>query len=257
MIFLIESSTHKNSLEESLLQMFCDINKQHLCKQCDDFPNDVDINEIIPIGSVQWCMNKYVNITPEYYPTIFNDFYKRKIYKTSLKQILNEKQVQNIFIKPASQYKLFSGQICTFENIVFLFQQFGDVEVYGSEIITIVDEFRLYISQGEIISSAWYDGQITDEEIIQKNQYPSLPDIPAELLKAIESSNYSGIIDIAVTTENTVVIIETCHPFAFGWYIEEESISNSLLFGNFMLSSDIYMTSINNQINPLLTMRVL
>lgn len=247
------------------------------------------MKNIVPIGSVTWCLQKYQSFSvPNYYPDMFRDFYHRLIKKVSLEQLLNDKvfmsATKHIFVKPADTYKLFPGTICSLDKLKQIHEKFGNIQVYCSEIIPIVNEFRLYVSKGQIISQAWYDGIISDEEIIAKNMYPNVPELPQKLLEIIKDNKYSGILDIAEvvsksdadkdteiksTTDNdrsdndksdkntedkntnNIVVIEACPPFAFGWYNQEETIENSLLYGNFMIDSDAFLQSQNDKCNKM------
>lgn len=262
MIFIIERKTYQNTIEVDLIELFCSCT-EHSFALCDSFPKNINISLIVPIGSVEWCENKYQNVRPNYYPLIFCDFYKRNIWKTSfqeLKYLLLEKkesfentllELDKLFIKPANQYKKWHGKVISIHEEINCSVHEEHEEIYCSETVDFHNEWRLYISQGEVICFAWYDGQISNEELLQ-NGPPSLLQNSTlhcyqQLKKIISKEKISGIIDVGeaiVHGQREFIIVETCHPYAFGWYFDDVNSTRSNMYGKFLIDSDRYMTSI-------------
>jgi len=159
------------------------------------YKNDEFIDEsFVPVGgSVEWIQKQlgYV-VTPDYYPEWLSDSLYRKVWYSDTWDFYGKK----IFIKPADCYKRFDGFITT--------DNYKEAPFWCSEIITFIDEFRYYITNGEIVESAWYQGR---EETI----------VPPELNIKIPN-NFCGAVDFGLTNDGKCALIEAQHPFACGWY---------------------------------------
>ena len=234
-----DASPHDETFEESLIKEFCRENENYGIKYSRKLPDDM--SNIIPVGSVEWCEHKYKNIIPKYYPSFLQKYFRRNIWKTTYKELLSKKLPDNgLFIKPATKYKKWNGFILKMENMNE--QQIeDDEEIYCSEVINIINEWRYYILNGEIIGAAWYDGNISDEDVLNGLAKPP-PQLPDDLLTKIKNENYSGVLDMGETfvDENILVLIEACHPYAIGWYLGKNThneLCKFLIEGHKQLSS--------------------
>ena len=106
------------------------------------------------------------------YPEPLLPLINRKIRKMTVTQALHEfmEKKNPIFIKPI-QTKLFTGCVLNGHSNINYFQQYGDVEVYVSDVIRILSEWRAYIFQEKIIDCRLYKGdyrQLPSLEYLQK-----------------------------------------------------------------------------------------
>ena len=100
------------------------------------------------------------HLCPDTYENIYDEFYCRKIDKIKLKNI---NFTENIFIKPVDNSKSFDGFIVTSQkNLDELKYIDPDMDVYKSEIINIIAEYRLLIGNGKIYGSAHMKGIIIE-----------------------------------------------------------------------------------------------
>lgn len=80
----------------------------------------------------------------------------RKVWRSSLTQILKEKQA-NIFIKPL-ETKLFQGKIIKeFKDFIGLNYD-REVEIWCSEVIEILTEWRCFVRYGKLLDVRYYKG---------------------------------------------------------------------------------------------------
>lgn len=152
--------------------------------------NPSDIPEgFTPFGNVAWIesiLDK--KIKPDYFPDFTKTLLKRKIW------IQDEWPNNGTHAKPADQYKRYQGRLAD-----------ATVEVGPhtcSEFVEFENEWRYYISKGEVVSAFWYSGKEETEA----------PELPLEIPK-----DWHGTLDIG-STSNGLQIIEAHHPFSCGWY---------------------------------------
>lgn len=98
------------TFEEFLVKEFCKENKNYEITYLDKLP--IDMTNVIPVGSVEWCEQKYENIIPDYYPSFLQNYFQRNIWKTTYKDLRSKDLPENgLFIKPAARYKKWNGFI--------------------------------------------------------------------------------------------------------------------------------------------------
>lgn len=153
-------------------------------------------DEYIPCGSIEWCtLSMGKTIVPDYYPEWMSKYLHRKVWKAD-KWILGEKY----FVKPADIHKRFTG-FCTFGT----YSKKKKPPYWYSEIVTFVNEWRYYISNGKVLCGHWYDG----DEI-------NTPDAPE--LDIYIPNGFCGTLDFGYLTTGEFALIEVHEPFAVGWY---------------------------------------
>lgn len=91
------------------------------------------------------------------YPLELRPYLNRKIWKTPLNDIIN-KQILDVFIKPVKT-KLFQGKVLTHSRdfIGLHFQE--DQEVWCSECVELIAEWRCFVRYGELLDVRYYKGQ--------------------------------------------------------------------------------------------------
>lgn len=258
MLFLVEKNTFNDSIELDMIKKYCE-NKLNSYILTNEFPED-NLNKVIPVGSVDWCERKYgklfgikfgkkVNqILPVNYPSLFYEFYKRDIQKKTVSEILTSK---NIFIKSAEKYKKWKPFIYNADKTKLLDYNIDfNEKIYCCKAFDkIYNEWRYYIKNGKIVCSAWYDGCESDEFYCNKENIPKSPELPEGLLNIISISNFSGVIDIGDVLMNDnreLVIIETCHPYAIGWYFDDLDTFND--YCELLISFDKFMFKYSNKL---------
>ena len=91
------------------------------------------------------------------YPGELQKFLNRKVWTSTLNQVVANKQY-GIFIKP-TQTKLFQGKLVNeFKDFIGLNYQ-DEVQIWCSEIINVVTEWRCFVRYGELLDVRYYKGK--------------------------------------------------------------------------------------------------
>lgn len=150
---------------------------------------------------VPWCGVDFAikilgyNPKPDYYPDFCKDYLYRKVWNEN-NWILGK----NLFVKPADKYKRFTGFVTS-----GTYKKKKKGELIWSELINFKNEWRYYITGGEVKASGWYWGD-------QENT-PDAPELKIDIPK-----DYSGALDFGKTTDGKFALVEAQHPFSCGWY---------------------------------------
>lgn len=90
------------------------------------------------------------------YPSELSDFLNRKIWLSTLKEIISEEK-SGIFIKPV-EAKLFPGRVITeFKDFIGLNYK-EDVQVWCSELINPLTEWRCFVRYRKLLDVRYYKG---------------------------------------------------------------------------------------------------
>jgi hypothetical protein len=186
-----------NSLEAQRLSAYCyskdiplkKVNKGTTCPF-----------EYVPCGSVEWCLMSLGTVTPDYYPNWAKQYLNRKVWGGD-KWILGRK----LFVKPADRYKRFNGFVTH-----GTWSKKKKPPYYWSEVVKFINEWRYYISNGEVLCGEWYGGDDINT--------PEAPILDIEIPK-----DYCGALDFGTMFYyNGLYLVEAQHPFACGWYGKQE-----------------------------------
>ena len=90
------------------------------------------------------------------YPEELSEFLNRKVWKSTLNQIISDGQT-GIFIKPV-ETKLFQGKVINqFKDLIGLKYE-NEVEIWCSEIINVVTEWRCFVRYEQLFDVRYYKG---------------------------------------------------------------------------------------------------
>lgn len=184
-----------NGIEYNKVKLYCIVH---------DIPHKVysqhqliDTGYVPICGSVEWVeLQLGKSITPDYYPRWLSRHLYRDVWECS--ECYFE---QKTFIKPADRYKRFNG------TIVDGYFEKESPPFVCSQVITFVDEFRYYITNGKVVDCGWYAGK---QETI----------IPPEFNIAIPEY-FCGAVDFGITDDGKFALVESQHPYACGWYTDD------------------------------------
>lgn len=143
------------------------------------------------------------------YPEELRAFYKRKIWASTVKELLTQKHTPPVFVKPKIG-KLFSGfTYFTDRDLIGRVTPSQNVEIYCSEIINIQEEWRCFIRYGKILDIRRYSGDIGlsyDFNLVKHmvEQYAKAPNAYA--------------LDIGVTDKGDTIIVEVNDGYSLGSY---------------------------------------
>jgi hypothetical protein len=179
----------RNSKEENAVITYCISRKipYKFCKKTNERPDN-----FIPVGTVEWCESFLQKTVPDYYPKFLENFLYRKVWKT------NVWSSERVFIKPADNYKRFTGFVTTKRH------KSRQGPFWCSEVVEFVNEWRYYVSNGKVLAAEWYDG----DDI-------NTPDAPK---LNIDLKNFYGALDFGILKTGELALVEAQHPYACGWY---------------------------------------
>ncbi len=134
------------------------------------------------------------------YPEELAEFLGRKIWKSTLFSITSSTDGWHVFVKPVSDMKRFSGTVLdTSEDVVKLGGGVEDIDIWCSEKVSFLSEWRLWVLEGEIVGLTPYQGR-----------WDIFPD--AEVLKravaAYQSAPTAYALDFGVTDDGRTLLIE-------------------------------------------------
>jgi len=169
----------------------------------------------ICIGSVdatEYFFNLSNVKSPNYlgYPIQLKEYLRRKVVKTTFGQLGNDFPY---FIKPANDVKKFTGDVIEKEHHLQLFKNFyniaNDYEVYKSNIINFISEYRVFVSQGKIYGIKHYKGDFTKFINV---------DIVYSMIKDYIDSPSAYVLDVGLTETNETLLVEVNDMWAIGSY---------------------------------------
>ena len=226
----LDDTSDEETIEEEMIAQYCASSVSEM-----KYVKEPPLNSI-PIGSVQWCEKVYGKHTPDYYPDFLKDYLHRKIWKCQFKNI--KENDKPLFIKPSEDYKSWNGFVYSKNTSDIKIKD--DEYIICSDVVHFINEWRYYIINGKVLESAWYDGDISDEDVL-KGLAKKSPKLPDKLLSILEENNYYGVIDMGEIMKDgklEFILVETCHPYAIGWYLESNSYKN---YAKFLIESDKYL----------------
>ncbi|WP_088834822.1 ATP-grasp domain-containing protein [Paenibacillus tyrfis] len=93
------------------------------------------------------------------YPNSLSSYFGRKIWTTTIQKLFENKQEWNVFIKPKDITKKFVGKVVKeYKDFIGLIEQNEDTNIWCSEIVDFITEWRCFIRYGEILDIRYYKG---------------------------------------------------------------------------------------------------
>lgn len=176
----------------------------------DNNPEDIIVSGI---GDVRYMLDKLGKTYPtlEYPDSIFkHEYLGRRIWKDILGSVMANKEKMNIFIKPTAGGKIFTG------TVIKEFQDFRacvgvdeSTEIWCSELVDFVSEYRCFIRYGEILGVKHYKGDafiVPSKEVLENiiNDYKDAPN--------------AYVIDLGVTKNGETLLVEVNEGYSVGSY---------------------------------------
>ena len=180
-------------------------------------PEDVVVGGTI----IMWHALNQRGITAEHfdYPDQLTDFLGRRIWTTTLQKLCEERLP--VFIKPIEEKKAPGLVVHALSDLQEDYGLLGpDTQVYCSEPVHFVSEWRCYLVYGKIVGLKFYDGdqsQECDRAIIDA-AVRAYPDMPA-----------GCSLDFGVTDDGRTLLIEMNDGYSLGVYDLEPTLYAKLL----------------------------
>jgi len=184
----------------------------------DFFARTVFSKQDILIGSVE-ATNMFFDAldvdAPTYigYPEELNEFYGRKIYKTTFGERPKE---YPYFLKPANDIKLFTGSLVENDGHIDIIKNWmanrpieDSLEMYISEPIDFVSEYRCFVLEQNLVGMKHYQGDFT--------VFPNV-DVVNQIMNTYSNCPVAYTIDVGVTSTGETCIVELNDFWAIGSY---------------------------------------
>ncbi len=216
--FIIQKIDNFQPSEQRVVKHYCLLNES-VCVSLSyaELSNNFDyLNRgFVPVGSVEFVKKAFTMLGITHvqnisYPEELKSYLKREVYKTTIENAPIDK-----FIKPV-ETKLFTGFINTVDNERpqdFLSLPLS-TDIWVSDIIEIVEEYRIYVNTGKIVGYSRYDSNPQGCEILDSIYLYEVE----KMITSYSSAPIGYSIDIGITKNKDVVLIECNDGWSLGYY---------------------------------------
>lgn len=173
-------------------------------------PEDIVVSGI---GDVRHVLDGLGKTYPtlEYPDSIFKDKYLgRHIWKDILGNIMSNREKWNIFIKPVAGGKIFTGTVINdIKDFRACVGVQADTEVWCSEIVNFVSEYRCFIRYGKILAIKHYKGDcfvVPSKEVL------------TSIIEDYKDAPNAYTVDLGVTDKGETLLVEVNEGYSVGSY---------------------------------------
>lgn len=180
-----------------------------------------DINEILDnekedvvvgyISDIYKILNDFnIEHNSEEYPLELRKYLKRNLRQCKLGEVYNNPNNWNVFIKPVEGSKIFNGTVV--KQLSDLRSCVGipfDTDIWCSEIVDFVSEYRCFIRYNEIVAMKHYNG---DEFIVPNKE------VINQAIKDFTTSPNAYVLDFGVTSDGETLLVEDNKAYSVGCY---------------------------------------
>lgn len=93
------------------------------------------------------------------YPKELEKYLGRKIWISTIDEVFKNEQNWNVFIKPKSDTKKFTGKVVKrYKDFIGIVDKNNPIEIWCSEIVSFKTEWRCFVRYGEILDIRQYRG---------------------------------------------------------------------------------------------------
>lgn len=144
------------------------------------------------------------------YPEELIPFLKRKIWPSTVNILFEKKEGWNIFIKPKKETKLFAGTVISNEkDFMGIMSREHDTEIWCSERMDFITEWRCFIRYGKILDIRRYKGA-WDTALDLKTVYSAI--------EAFSLQPRAFALDFGLNKNNETVLVEVNDGHSLGTY---------------------------------------
>lgn len=142
------------------------------------------------------------------YPAELEEFYGRKMWSDNLKNVYMKQENWPIFVKPKQQ-KLFTGKFIQSTRDVIGLGADESVDVWCSEPVNFISEWRCFVRYGQIMDVRCYKGEW--------NVVPNKSVVERAIKEYVTQPAAYGI-DFGVTSDGRTLVVEVNDGFSLGSY---------------------------------------
>lgn len=169
-----------------------------------------------------------VKIAPLDYPEELLPFTGRKIWRSTLFTITSNPDAWHVFVKPVEDIKRFRGTVLDkSEDLIKLGGGLEDIDVWCSEKVKFLSEWRLWVLNGEVVGLSPYKGQwdiLPNTEVMKK------------AVEAYVHAPSAYALDFGITDNGRTLLVE---------------VSDGYSLASFGLSPSIYFNILSTRWNEL------
>jgi hypothetical protein len=164
------------------------------------------------IGTVHSALKRLnINCPDEInYPPELEEFLGRKIWKSKINYIASHPELWNIFVKPVYASKKFTGRLIrSTKDLISCGDEFENTEIWCSEPVNFLAEWRCFVRYGEILDVRIYKGDwraTFDYKVIEK------------AVKSYKSAPNGYAIDFGCTDKGETLLVEVNDGYSLGSY---------------------------------------
>jgi hypothetical protein len=173
----------------------------------DSHPEDILVGYV---GTCKWQLKRLgVDYQDMDYPEELTKYLGRKIWKSTINTINTHPELWPVFVK-STKNKMITGKVITCpKDLIGCGAYDGDQDVYCSEVVNFVAEWRVFVRYGQILGVSQYKGH-------WKYHYDS--DVIAQCVKDFKSAPAGYALDFGLTDKGETLLIEFNDGYALGSY---------------------------------------
>ena len=162
------------------------------------------------IGMVRRRLKDFnIAIVDTDYPEILNDYYGRKIWISKVNMVNSNPDMWPVFIKPVENKKFIGRAIFSTKDLIGCGSYYDDADVYCSEVVNFLSEYRVFIRYGKILDVRRYKGDF--------HLFPDITVIENCVNNYIDSPKGYAL-DFGVTDKGKTLLIEVNNTTSLGSY---------------------------------------
>jgi hypothetical protein len=177
--------------------------------------NDLNPEDIIVggIGNVRKRLKNLGIALPNIeidYPEELQKYFGRKIWTTTFQEIISNKENWNVFIKPKDYTKQFNGKVFReFKDFIGIINTDENMNVWCSEVVNFITEWRCFIRYGEILDVRYYRGNWDSKLDLS---------VVTSAIKDFKNAPAAFALDFGIDEEGKMKLVEVNDGYSLGTY---------------------------------------
>ena len=173
----------------------------------DSKPEDIVVGYV---GTCKWQLKRLgVDYHDMDYPEELTKYLGRKIWKSTINTINTHPELWPVFVKSVKNKVINGTKITCPKDLIGCGAYDGDSDVYCSEIVNFVAEWRVFVRYGQILDVSQYKGH-------WKHHYDS--EVIAQCVKDFTKAPAGYALDFGLTDKGETLLIEFNDGYALGSY---------------------------------------
>lgn len=172
--------------------------------------------ECLVVGGINNVKNRLVRLGINYpkheidYPKELEKYLGRKVWATTIEEIFNNEANWNVFIKPKTETKKFTGKVFKeYKDFIGVTDKDNPTDVWCSEIVQFKTEWRCFIRYGEILDIRQYKGDWDSKLSLR---------IIKHAIRDFTSAPAAYALDFGINDKNQMKLVEVNDGHSLGSY---------------------------------------